>query len=429
MPRKCRPLLPVYLLVVSCALYGQPAIADQASTTSEFDRDSGIKASATAHGDAAEANSQADKGISQPARERAELIRQLTIPEHSLAPAPTRLTKPTLTSEPLTGRNSNRGPFVDHDDYEKRAVSAVLTKVVSYGVSGHEPVQIILTADYDSRLVPPDNTCAALGKVANTETGDAGAASADTELKMRVRPADIPPLLDAMPDSRYFKRVLILATDNPEDDWVGQTYSGKGFVSTMAMTDGELSLYKTESSDYLRRDVLHEWSHALRYKYWNDDLMKCFNQATNLELVEWNPSLYAKRNEGEQWAVLGERMLGNSGESFLEACENAPLRSTLWMRALQKCLTEVPGSTVCIDHDKYTQRQRYVDEHVLPLALEKLKVMKVTGATEFLRGQAQSILQYLEPENKSPAKRSEWSARLLQWEVRRCQTVHVRAYR
>jgi hypothetical protein len=172
----------------------------------------------------------------------------------------------------------------------------------------------------------------------------------------------------------------------------------------MAMTEGDLSMYKTERSEHLRRDVLHEWSHGLRYKYWNDDLMKCFNQAVNLELVEWNPSVYATRNDGEQWAVLGERMLGNSGESFLDACDKAPIRSSLWMRALQKCLAHVPESIASIDHDKYMLRQRYVDQHVYPRALEKLKVMKVQGVTEFLRMQAETILQYFAHEEESPKK-------------------------
>jgi hypothetical protein len=372
-----RLLVVAGLLLTSCACCGQPSISCQRSAGNE------VVASVLKLCTAAGSESANNPSISLTATDRSELAKRLTIQEHPSEPEPARLTSFSRMQEPLTERNNTPGPFLDYADYQKRATSAIPTNLVSYGISGHEQVQILMPADYYSKLMPGLET------------------DRSSELKTRVGPADIPPLVDAMPDSRYFKRIFILANDNPEDDWVSQTYKFKGFISSMSMTDGELNMYKTRRSDHLRVDVLHEWSHGLRYKYWEDNLMKCFNQAVNLERVEWNPSIYATRHEGEQWAVLGERMLGYSGESFLEACDKAPVRTALWMCALEKCLAHVPDSTKSIDHDQYVQRQRYVAEHVVPQAQRKLKTMKAEGATDFLRAQAGSILQYFESERST----------------------------
>ena len=199
---------------------------------------------------------------------------------------------------------------------------------------------------------------------------------------------------------------------NPEDAWVSQGGYNSDFVSAMSMTDGELNMYKTERTDYLRRDVLHEWSHELRYQYWDHNLTYRFADAINLESKEWNPSAYAGRNNGEQWAVLGERMLGNNAKSFVEAAENAPIRTVIWMRSLQKCLDSVPVENRSVDHDLYVARQKYVDEHVLPLAIEKLnKFVNADTSNHNLvdrvaqQTQASNVLKFLQEEGliKPPA--------------------------
>jgi hypothetical protein len=400
MDNQARLLVVAGMLLTSCACCGRKSIACHRSVGNEVVA-SVLKLCTTTGSEVrGTANAHPVETSRAAADERAELIKRLTIQEHSSDPEPARLNNVTRMREPLLKRNSTPGPFSDYRDYQKRAISAIPTNLVSYGVSGHEPVQIILPAEYDSKLSRTKATRTTT-EIASRAKPGSKAEDLVPDMGMRVRPADIPPMLDAMPDSRYFKRIYILANANPEDDWVSHTYEFKGFISSMAMTDGELNMYKTQRRDDLRGDVLHEWSHGLRYKYWDDNLMKCFNQAVNLERVEWNPSLYATRHEGEQWAVLGERMLGHNAESFLEACENAPVRTALWMRALQKCLDQVPASIASIDHDKYRERQCYVEAQVLPQAVKKLKVMKVEGATEFLRGQAGSILHYFDPAEES----------------------------
>jgi len=296
-------------------------------------------------------------------------------------PEPERVLGFKDVSENVVVRNATSGPFRDYADYSSRALSKVPTVMRDYQISGHKDVHVVLTEEYSAALAV---------------RYDGSAEPAKHSLERRVCPADIPQLLDAMPDSRYFKKVFISDNLNPEDDYVTQTYYPDGFISSMAMTNGQLELYKAERNEYLRRDVLHEWSHQLRYEFWNDKLRKCFEGAVNLELVEWNPSLYATRGAGEQWAVLGERMLGFGGEEFLEACTKAPIRTTIWMRALQKCLSAVPEPNKSIDHDKYVARMRYVEKHVLPRAMKKLEALQINGKTDYLREQAKGISQYLD---------------------------------
>lgn len=317
---------------------------------------------------------------SKKASKAAALAARLAISRGGLRPDPERVAHFVRHTERIVVRTAVAGPFTDYPDFSKRALERVAKDVRDYAVAGREGTNVIMTEVYAERL----------------ESGAKKLGEADNErLARRVRPADIPQLLDAMPDSRLFKRVLISENANPEDDYVTQTYYPEGFISSMAMIDGELELYKAECNEYLCRDVLHEWSHQLRYEFWNDRLMKCFEDAVNLEKAEWNPSIYATRSNGEQWAVLGERILGSSGDEFLECCKKAPVRTALWMRALSKCLADVPAEQRSVDHDQYVERVRFVESKVVPKALKELARMHKESENEEHRNQAAGILDYL----------------------------------
>ncbi len=56
---------------------------------------------------------------------------------------------------------------------------------------------------------------------------------------------------------------------------------------------------------------MHEWGHELRYKFWNDPVKDLFHDAVQIE-THWNPRQYAARGDSEQWAVLGEELLGTA---------------------------------------------------------------------------------------------------------------------
>lgn len=316
-----------------------------------------------------------------PLQAREAALRDLTIPERSLERQPNRVADYKTGVENWPERSADPGPFKNFDDFYHRGVDRDPIDVRYYTVSGHK-TQIILPERYAAEL-----DAAAAGK----PTPPGG-----EDLSQRLTPHDLPALLDAMPNSGYFQKINMSDRRNPEDAWVSQSGYNKDFRTAMSMTEGEMTTYMTERSDYMRRDVLHEWSHELRYEYWDHDIAYRFRNAVDLE-KDWNPSVYAGRNNGEQWAVMGERMLGNKAADFIDAAEHAPLRTVVWMRALKLCLDNVPEANKSIDHDLYRRRQEYVDKEILPLALEKLNNTIKTG-TEDQQKWASDLLRYFQSE-------------------------------
>ncbi len=139
-----------------------------------------------------------------------------------------------VETEALSLRSDRNGPFKDYSEFQTLGLSKVPTKVRSYGVKGLSGVRIVLPEAYAERL---DES-----KVIVKDPGTG-------QMTPRVVPADLPQLIDEMPDPRYFRRIFISDKSNPEDDWVTQTYFSKGFVSATAMVEGELFLYKTNLTD------------------------------------------------------------------------------------------------------------------------------------------------------------------------------------
>ena len=284
------------------------------------------------------------------------------IPTHPVEPHAERLVDQKIVTENLSLRSDHKGPFKDYSEFQALGLVQIPTKVRSYGVRGLSDVRIVLPETYALRLDE--------GKLTVKDPGTGQPAT-------RLVPADLPELIDEMPDPRYFRRIFISDKSNPEDDWVTQSYFSKGFVSSTAMVEGELFLYRTNVTDYLRRDLMHEWGHELRYKYWNDPVRDFFHDAVQVE-TQWNPRQYAARGDSEQWAVLGEKLLGTSGNDFVEACDKAPIRTALWMTALKKCLDNVPKQLWTEDQTKYAARVSYVLHEVRGKALESVRKMQAT---------------------------------------------------
>lgn len=277
----------------------------------------------------------------------------LNIDFEPLKPQPERLKTPQVVSEDVTVRTRDNGPWTSDADFAERGTRKVQMDMRHYGVEGHD-VQIRMPEYYAKEL-------------------DAGT---NPNLANRLRPSDIPALMDALPNSRYIQKVLLADTPNVQDDYISQTYK-KGFKSAMGIASKDLQTYQQERTSWLRRDFQHEWSHQLRYEYWDDPIAFRFKNAVDHD-GNWVPKEYARRNNGEQWAVLGERMLGGSGRDFVEAAQNAPLRSVVYMSALQKSLAEVPVGERSPYHEHFARRAQWVMDNVRPVALERLGGMGTT---------------------------------------------------
>jgi hypothetical protein len=174
--------------------------------------------------------------------------------------------------------------------------------------------------------------------------------------------------------------VIISDLPNPDDDWVTQDYKeGKEpFVSAMGVLRGEVALYKKNKDEFLIGDLKHEWSHELHDRHYDENLAWGFGQAVDLEKDEWSARDYMRRSKKDQFAVMGERLLGTSEQEYLEATEMAPLRSVFYMRALEKALNEVAPENRSAAHDEYLRRVEDVKTRVTPKAVDKLHDILVT---------------------------------------------------
>jgi hypothetical protein len=329
---------------------------------------------------------------------------QFDIAERSLRPHPERLASCSLEAADVERRTATQGPFKNYRDFLDRGLTKTPVVVRRYKVVGHRVTIVIkdqfaqeieaARATANSQFVDSKPAVAREGKANKANPGGSKGAAVDTApstasdvtvktaLIGRVTPEDLPAILDLLPDSRYFSQIFISDEANPEDDWVTQDYM-KGqapFVSSMAALGDEVMLFKQDRSAFLCRDFLHEWAHALRDKYYEDPLAWGFGYSVDLEGREWLARPYMARSKGDQWAVLGERLLGQDGSEFLEACEKAPLRTAFFMRALEKCLQSVDQSHRSIYHDRYLERVKFAKEHVVPNAVARVRRTIVEGS-------------------------------------------------
>lgn len=296
-----------------------------------------------------------------PDRRLERIARQhdLNIEFAPLKPQPDRLSAPRTVAEDIAVRTANSGPWSDEADFDARGTTKISMEMRRYAIQGHE-TEIRLPETYAKDLD--------LAK--------------DPSLANRLRPSDIPQLMDALPNSKYVKDVLLSDVGNILDDYISQTYK-KGFKSAMGIAHKDLQTYRQERTSWLQRDFQHEWSHQMRYEYWDDPIAFRFADAVDND-GSWVPKEYARRNNGEQWAVLGERMLGGSGKDFVEATQMAPLRSVVYASALQKSLAEVPADRRSPYHDQFAHRAQYIIDHVGPIALDKLGRLEQTQGVKDL---------------------------------------------
>jgi hypothetical protein len=95
--------------------------------------------------------------------------------------------------------------------------------------------------------------------------------------------------------------------------------------------------------------------------------------------------------------VLGERLLGSEGTGFLEATEKAPIRSVVWMTALQKSLGELPVENRSPYHDEFVRRMNYVLTNTKPVALAELTKHESTPANAEAAGRLREYINGVKP--------------------------------
>lgn len=271
-------------------------------------------------------------------------------------------------TEALEYRTEVAGPFDDYTDFIKRGIVKRPTEVRTYE-AGENSVPLVITEDYAKDLD-------ALHRGQGVLTPER-----QLELQQRVGPSDVAEALMYLPDRSYFKKVIISDLPNPDDAWVTQDYKGgkEPFVSAMGVLRGEVVLYKKDKDEFFVGDLKHEWSHELHDRHYDEPLAWGFGQAVDLERNEWSARDYMKRSKKDQFAVMGERLIGTNDAEFLEATERAPLRSIFYMKALERALAQVAPENRSAAHDEYARRVEYVKTEVTPKAVAKLQDALATG--------------------------------------------------
>lgn len=270
----------------------------------------------------------------------------------------------TIVSDTLPRRTAEVGPFADHADYVKRGLVDEAVTFRVWEIDG-STTKLYVPESYDKAL-------------------------AAGELPERARPADVVSIVAGQADPSYFRRIYVLDTPNWEDDWVRQDYSAT-FVSVMAVNpEGDLFLFRKESNAFLRGDIGHEWAHRLAAE--QPEFYSIFGDAIELGWRSYRPREYALRSYGEHWAVIGEELLKPEGEKFTACAAAAPVRTLLFMLAVESSLTKSGTSGAASDVLK--ARIAYVRETVLPLARESLKAT-VAGDNADHAERAKKIEEFL----------------------------------
>ncbi|HEY9677143.1 MAG TPA: hypothetical protein V6C76_04005 [Drouetiella sp.] len=286
---------------------------------------------------------------------------EFALPNRPFEPHPERLVRRKVSRKYVSTRNAVSGPFTDYHDFKTRGITIAPVTVVSYEVRDLPSVRIEMPQEYEEELVHAN------------EPG-----SVFSPLRQRLQVADVPQLIDELPNPLFFSTYFLSNKANPEDDWSTQTYQSAGFVSATAMyPNGLFCFWKMKRTDpFLRADAVHEWSHQLRYKFADNALMQSFDDAVRFE-TNWSPNQYANRSATECFAVFGERLLSTSAAEFLECCDRAPIRSTLWMETLRLSMENLPPQYRSVNHAQYEKRIEHVLSKVKPVALASLRARRL----------------------------------------------------
>jgi hypothetical protein len=293
-------------------------------------------------------------------------------------------------TESLEYRTEQAGPFDGYTDFIARGIIKKPTPVRTYQ-AGEGSVPIVVAEDYAKDLDA-------------SKDKDSGLHPERLwDLQQRVGPSDVAEALMYLPDRSYFKKIIISDKPNPDDDWVTQDYKeGKEpFVSAMGVLRGEVVLYKKNKDVYFTGDLKHEWSHELHDRHYDEPLAWGFGQSVDLERNEWSARDYMKRSKKDQFAVMGERLIGTDEAEFLEATEKAPLRTVFYMKALEKSLAQVAPENRSVAHDEYARRVELVKTNVIPKAVQKLQDILANG-DEYSRQKAKNIVYNLTMEGMMP---------------------------
>ncbi|MDP3510794.1 MAG: hypothetical protein Q8T09_22700 [Candidatus Melainabacteria bacterium] len=294
-----------------------------------------------------------------------------------------RLSGYTIRQEKFAIANPKEpGPFLDWDDFMRRAMKEISAPVREYNVKGLS-TKIDVPEEYAKSLDQVrELRLAAEGPSGLRRFFSRGIEAEQARLKLeqhphryRALPEDLIPFLERTPDHSYAKRLLISDWDSPYSVFHHKPGAPFKTAPASANANGYIRTNKMEAVGSNEREMTillnHEWAHMSKWK--NKSSSSAFDAAADIEGKNYVLDSYALRNYDEHWAVhLGEGVLAPNSATFLEMVNKAPIRSAVLGRSLAESLELVPMHLRSPIHNFYVKRSEYIRDNVVPKALADL---------------------------------------------------------
>jgi hypothetical protein len=311
-------------------------------------------------------------------------------PRAPLSPA---LESPVAARTVLEAQGEMR-QFTSRLDFDQRAGSSHEVEVNIYRAKGLENRQVVIPRAFDLSL----NELRQL----RLQAGNAGGGKAtevawstlrDHPRKYQLLPEDVPPLLAALPNPSYFKKVILQSERNPSDAFYSQQ-AGRQVYSAAKTVPGEDSLTVFPGRNGVDYGELfkHEWSHQLEVNA--GALRDQYDLAAKLEANGHFDRDYARLNTSENWAVHMESVLGDDADKFKDFVARAPIRASILGKALKTSLDSCSVTERSPMHSQYVARANYIQKQEGQAAGALLDILR--NGTDGERAEAATLLAGLE---------------------------------
>jgi hypothetical protein len=190
----------------------------------------------------------------------------------------------------------------------------------------------------------------------------------------RPDPAGALALLRELPDSRLVYRLHFSAAPSFIEPWARRDRGlDKMVILGNATQNGLIVLYHFDraSCAHLPGTLIHEWLHILAYKaWWTIWRFKRANKIEALPPLPIAPTYLtnSKSPTYEDWATLGEMLLGYDEEAFRQTALAFPVHATILWRRVEKVMRKAPKRFASTRLAEFEARGAFMRTEVTPRA-------------------------------------------------------------
>lgn len=242
------------------------------------------------------------------------------------------------------------------------------------------PVRIYYATGHKLEIMVPETHARELDQVRNLRINGARTpliASKRDGFSFSALPEDFIPRLEELPNSKLVQRINILGHQDPYTAWLRMQKKDPSWTTAAdARDNGIITFYEpTRFYNTLQSTLGHEWAHLLHNNRPED--LRIYGAAYRYEALKkdaFNARTYALTNEKENWAVmLGEELLADDPNRFLQAAVRAPIRSAILARAIKWALNDAPQPEACTYRFQLQKRLELIEQRTTEPAVQKLE--------------------------------------------------------